>query len=150
MTAPEGPFLYDEGPEQLHTGTPRRSGKWLVLIFGGTVLVAVLMAVLLPLVKGSAADQSRDVVRVFLAALDKNDTETAYQLLCEQELAEVTQDGVAARYLGGTGLGRVAAVRDGERDGDPVQRVRVEWADGATREFTVVNAEGPHVCGVTS
>jgi hypothetical protein len=46
-----GPFLYDEGPEQLHTGTPRRSGKLLVLVFGATAVVAVLMAVLLPLVK---------------------------------------------------------------------------------------------------
>ena len=66
----EGPFLYEDGPEPLHTGSPRRSGKLLVLVFGATALVAVLMVVLLPLVKGSAGDQSREVVQVFLAALD--------------------------------------------------------------------------------
>ena len=30
----------------------------------------------------------------------------------------------------------------------PLERI-VEWAGGATSEFTVVNADGPHVCGVT-
>ena len=50
-----GPFLYDEGPEPIHTGAPRRRQGLLLWIFGGTALVAVLMVVLLPLVKGSAA-----------------------------------------------------------------------------------------------
>ena len=132
MTATEGPFLYDEGPEPLHTGAAARGpASCSSLIFGATVLVAVLMAVLLPLVKGSAADQSREVVRVFLAALDKGDTETAYQLLCDRSSARpVARTGVAGRYLG-AGTGRVVGVRDGQRDGDPAQRVRVEWADGA-------------------
>ena len=34
-----GPFLYDDGPAPLHTGTPRRSGKLLVAIFGGMFVV---------------------------------------------------------------------------------------------------------------
>ena len=61
-----------------------------------------------------------------------------------------TPDDVAARYLGGDGAGEVVAVSDGEVDGDLVQR-------GAGRvvrrpahaSSTVVNADGPHVCGVT-
>jgi len=144
----DGPFLYDEGPEPLHTGAPRRSGKVLVLVFGATVLVAVLMAVLLPLVKGSAGDQSREAVGVFLAALGKHDTETAYQLLCKQEQAKVSPDGVAGRYLG-PGTGAVVGVSDATFGGDPAQHVRVEWGDGSRTTMTVVNVDGPHVCGVT-
>jgi|tagenome__1003787_1003787.scaffolds.fasta_scaffold20345155_2 hypothetical protein len=145
----EGPFLYEEGPEPLHTGAPRRSGKVLVAVFGGTVLVAVLMAVLLPLVKGSAGDQSREVVGVFLAALGKGDTDTAYQLLCKQEQAHVSPDGVAERYLG-EGTGRVVGASDAELRGHPAQRVRVEWADGTRSVMTVVNDDGPHVCGTSA
>jgi hypothetical protein len=144
-----GPFLYDDGPEPLHTGAPRRSGKFLIIIFGATALLAVLSVVLLPLVKGSAGDQSREVVQVFLAALDKGDTETAYQLLCAKEQAAVPQDGVAARYVLGGGPGQVVGTSDAEAAGAPAQRVRVQWADGSLSRFTVVNSSGPHVCGVT-
>ena len=145
----EGPFLYEDGPEPLHTGSPRRSGKLLVLVFGATALVAVLMVVLLPLVKGSAGDQSREVVQVFLAALDKGDTETAYQLLCEDERAALAPDEVAARYVvGGGGPGQVVAASDADADGAPAQHVRVRWSDGSLARFTVVNSDGPHVCGV--
>jgi len=49
----------------------------------------------------------------------------------------------------GAGTGTVTGVTDAEVDGDPVQRVRVQWAGGASAEFTVVNSDGPHVCGVT-
>jgi hypothetical protein len=145
----EGPFLYDDGPEQLHTSAPRRRQGMLLWVFGGTALVAVLMVVLLPLLTGSAGDQSKEVVQVFLAALDQGDNDTAYQLLCEAERAEVAPDDVAARYLGGDGTGEVVGVADGEVGGDPVQRVTVEWPGGSSTEFTVVNADGPHVCGVT-
>jgi hypothetical protein len=144
-----GPFLYDEGPEPLHTGTPRRSGKFLVLIFGVTALLAVLSVVLLPLVKGSAGDQSREVVQVFLAALHQGDTETAYDLLCEKERAAVKPEGVAARYVAGGGPGKVVEESDAEADGAPAEHVRVQWADGSLSRFTVVNSNGPHVCGVT-
>ena len=144
-----GPFLYDEGPEPLHTGSPRRSGKFLVLVFGATAVVAVLMAVLLPFVRGSAGDQSREVVQVFLAALDRGDDDTAFQLLCAEERAELASDEVAGRYLAGDGPGEVVAVSDDEVDGDPVQRVQVAWDGGSSAEFTVVNSDGPHVCGVT-
>lgn len=145
----EGPFLYDEGPEQLHTSPPRSRRGLLLAVFGGTVVVAVLLVVLLPLIRGSAADQSREVVQVFLAALDKGDNETAYQLLCEKERADLAPGDVAGRYLSGGGAGTVAAVTDDEVDGDPVQRVRVDWSDAPSSEITVVRADGPHVCGVT-
>jgi len=145
---PEGPFLYDEGPEALHTGTPRRSGKYLVLIFGATVLLAVLAVVILPLVKGSAGSQSRQAVQVFLAALSKNDTETAYDLLCDQERAAVKPAGVAGRYVVGAVPGKVVGSTDAHANGLPVEHVRVQWADGSSSRFTVVNSNGPHVCGV--
>jgi len=144
-----GPFLYDEGPEPLHAGPGRSRRGLLVWVFGGTVLVAVLMVVLLPLVRGSAADQSREVVQVFLAALDKGDNETAYQLLCEKERADLAPDAVAGRYLAGSGAGTVASVVDAEVDGDPAELVRVDWPGAPSTEITVVNADGPHVCGVT-
>lgn len=148
MSAMNGPFLYDDGPEQLHTSTPRGRQGLLLWIFGGTALLAVLMALLLPVLTGSAGEQSKETVQVFLAALDRGDDETAYQLLCEQERGEVAPVDVAGRYLG-DGQGTVEGVSDGEVDGDLVQRVRVAWADGSTSEITVVNADGPRVCGVT-
>jgi hypothetical protein len=141
-----GPFLYDEGPEQLHTGTPRRSGKLLVLVFGATAVVAVLMAVLLPLVKGSPDDQAREVTGVFLAALDKGDTETAHGLLCEDERARLAPEDVGAEYLAGDGIGRVVSVEEG--DGEPSREVDVEWSGGERARFVVVNSDGPRICGV--
>jgi hypothetical protein len=141
-----GPFLYDDDPAPLHTGTPRRSGKVLVLVFGATVLAAVLMVVLLPLIKGSAEDQAREVTGVFLAALDKGDTETAYGLLCEAERARLAPEDVAAEYTAGKGLGRVVSVQGA--DGERSRRVDVEWPGGGEAQLVVVNADGPHVCGL--
>src|SRR5215218_3064504 len=143
-----GPFLYDEGPEQLHTGTPRRSGKLLVLVFGATAVVAVLMAVLLPLVKGSAEDQAREVTGVFMAALDKGDTETAYQLLCDDERDRLDPEEIGAEYLAADGLGRVVSVEDAEFDGQPSQEVGVEWPEGGSATFVVVKSDGLRICGV--
>ena len=143
-----GPFLYDDGPEALHTGTPRRSGKLLVLIFGATVLVAVLMVVALPLVKGSGEEQARQVTGVFLAALQKGDTETAHDLLCDEERGRLAQDQVAAAYLVGSG-GRVVGDQEAKVAGKPVQKVRVAWNDGSTSTFTVVPEGGSRVCGIS-
>lgn len=142
----QGPFLYDEGPEPLHTGTPRHSGKWLVAIFAATALVAVLMVILLPLVKGSAEDQAREVTGVFLAALDKNDTETAYGLLCPDERDRLKPGDVAAAYVDGTGAGTVASVRKGHAA--HTWRVEVAWAGGGRATYDVVNSDGGRVCGV--
>jgi hypothetical protein len=144
MTA-QGPFLYDEGPAPLHTGTPQRSGKILVLIFGGTVVAAVLMVVLTLALKGSGSDQAKEVSGVFLAALAADDTETAYELLCQDERIRLAPDEVAGEYLaeGDPELGEV------RRDGD-ARLVPVEWADGTTSELTVVGEDGLRICGVTS
>jgi hypothetical protein len=105
------------------------------------------MVFLLPLVKGSAGDQSRQAVQVFLAALAKGDNDTAYQILCQQEQGKVAPEGIAGRYLG-DGTGRVVGTSDAEVAGAPAQRVKVEWADGSRTTMTVVNVDGPHVCGV--
>jgi hypothetical protein len=143
-----GPFLYDDNPEPLHTGAPRRSGKLLVLIFGATALIAVLMVVLLPLVKGSPEDQARQVTGVFLAALDKGDTDTAHQLLCEDERARVAPADMRAEYVAGAGIGRVVAVEKSELHGAPTRDVEVEWPGGGKATYVVVNSDGPHICGV--
>jgi hypothetical protein len=144
MTAPEGPFLYDEGPAPLHTGTPRRSGKILVLIFGGTVVFAVLMVVLTLVLKGTGSDQAKEVSGVFLAALAADDTETAYGLLCQDERIRLSPDEVAGEYLaeGDPRLGRV------REDGD-TRLVPVTWTDGTTSELSVVGEDGLKVCGAT-
>jgi hypothetical protein len=141
-----GPFLYDEGPEELHTGTPRSRKGLIVAVFGATVVLAILMVVLMPLVKGSAGDQAREAARVFLAALQQDDTETAYQLLCDEERARLQPGDVRAEYLTGED-GRVVAAEDGK---DGAQQVAVRWADGATSQWTVIAESGAHVCGTTA
>jgi hypothetical protein len=140
----QGPFLYDEGPAPLHTGTPRRSGKILVLIFGGTVVLAVLMVVATLALKGTGADQAKEVSGVFLAALEADDTETAYDLLCQEERIRLSPEQVAGEYLA-EGDPRLGTVRE---DGDS-RLVPVEWSDGTTTELTVVGEDGLKVCGVT-
>ena len=144
-----GPYLYDEEPAPLHTGTPRRRHALIVAVLLGTVLVAVGMVVALPLVRGSAAEQSREVVTVFLAALDAGDTRTAHDLLCAQERARVPAGQVAEVYLR-PGTGRVVGTEDGEADGTPVERVTVRWTDGGTSttsELLVVSESGARICG---
>jgi hypothetical protein len=140
-----GPYLYDEGPEDLHTGTPRSRKGLLLAVFGATVLLAVLLVVAMPLVKGSPDEQAREAAGVFLAALEQHDTETAYQLLCEDERARVEPGDVAGKYLTGDD-GRVDSATDGP---DGAQRVTVRWADGQVSEWTVVAQSGARVCGTT-
>jgi hypothetical protein len=150
MTSPgEGPYLYDDGPAPLHTGTPRAARGLILAILGGTVAVAVAMAVGLPLVKGTPEEQAREVTGVFLAALAQDDVETAHQLLCEDERARVAPAQVASTYAAG-GDGRVAGTRAAEVDGEPVQRVAVQWSDGSTSTLTVVSEDGARVCGTSA
>ena len=92
----DGPLLYDEGPEALHTGTPRRRRGLLTAVLVGTVAVALAMVVLLPLVTGSAQKQATQVTTVFLRALAAGDTETAYGLLCDTERQRLAPDRIAA------------------------------------------------------
>ena len=141
---PQGPFLYDDGPAPLHTGAPRRSGKILVLVFGGTVVFALLMVVLAVVVRGTGSDRAEEVSGVFLAALAADDTETAYGLLCQDERGRLSQDEVLGEYLAG-GDPELGEVR---RDGD-ARLVPVTWSDGTTSELTVIGEEGVKVCGTT-
>jgi hypothetical protein len=144
-----GPFLYDDEPAPLHTGTPRRRQGLIVLLFGGTVLVALLLVGLSYLIKGSPDDQAREVAGVFLAALEKDDVETAYGLLCEDERAATEPDEVADRYLVSDG-GDIVSVAETEVGGTPAREVSVEWDDGTQSGLIVVNEDGPSVCGIAS
>jgi hypothetical protein len=87
------------------------------------------------------------VTGVFLSALDQGDTETAHQLLCDDERARLAPDEVAAAYLG-AGVGEVEGSEDATVDGQTAQRVLVAWADGATSELLVVNEGGGRICGL--
>jgi hypothetical protein len=142
-----GPFLYDDEPAPLHTGTPRRRQGLIVLLFGGTVLVALLLVGLSYLIKGSPDDQAREVAGVFLAALEKDDVETAYGLLCEDERAATEPDEVADRYLVSDG-GDIVSVAETEVGGTPAREVSVAWDDGTQSGLIVVNEDGPSVCGI--
>ena len=142
--ASTGPFLYDDGPEPLHTGTARRRPFLLIAIFGGTAILAVLMVLALPLIKGSPGDQAKDAVGVFLAALQKGDTTTAHQLLCAKEAARLQPSGIAAAYAG-SATGTVTGVRS-DPDGT-TQQVDVRWSDGSSTHIAVVPEDGAHVCG---
>jgi hypothetical protein len=117
------------------------------VIFGGTVVAAVLMVFALPLLKGTAEEQAREVTGVFLAALEKGDTTTAHQLLCQEEAGRLTEDDVAAAYLEGDG-GRVVGAEGAKVDGEPVERVRVAWDDGSTSTLILVPESGARVCGL--
>lgn len=144
-----GPFLYDDDPAPLHTGTPRRGGRLLLLILGATVLVAVLLVVLTPVFRGTSEEQASEVAGVFLAALEQGDTETSDLLLCEDERNRLAIDEVADAYLTGED-GRVVSALEETRDGRQVLAVEVRWADGSTSEWTVIAERGAKVCGTSA
>lgn len=139
-----GPYLYDDDPTPLHTGTPRRRQGLLIALLAGTVLVALGMVAAMFLVKGTPEEQAQQVAGVFLSALEQDDTETAYQLLCEAERADSSPESVGGAYLAGT-PGRIVG-SDAAADGQV--RVEVRWADGSTTEWTVISEDGPRICGI--
>lgn len=143
----QGPFLYDDGPEPLHTAPPQKRQWWVVFGLLGIVLLAVAMVVTLPLIKGSAEDQSRDAADVFLRALAADDTETAHGLLCESERDRLQPEDVAGEYLRDGGTAEITSVVRDEDEGEAARRVTVRWADGGTSELVVIPEEGPKVCG---
>ena len=148
--APQGPFLYDDAPEPLHTGRPQRRNWSILLMVAGTVLLAIAAVVALPLVKGSPEKQARQAAGVFVAALAQGDTETAYQLLCDAERARLTPDQMIAEYRH-PGSGTVLGATSGRANGDPAEVVTVRWTgDGRTARLTVINESGPHVCGTAT
>ena len=151
-----GPYLYDDGPEDLHTGRGRSRNGIILGIFGATVLVGVGMVVALPLVTGTGEEQAREVVGVFTAALAADDLETAGDLLCQAERDGAAEEGVQAgeRAAGYApfGTGEVVGVQPGELDGQDAQQVRIRWEDGgrsAETSVLVVLEDGPRVCGST-
>ncbi|MGY2067821.1 Rv0361 family membrane protein [Blastococcus sp. SYSU DS0619] len=143
----QGPFLYDDGPAPLHTGTPRRRQGWLIAGILGVALLAGGMVAGLYLVRGSPADQSTEVTQVFLAALAAGDTETSYQLLCAEERQRLDVTGMEAEYLR-PGSAEVAEVQADPVEGATIQQVTVRWEDGASAELAVVNEDGPRICGI--
>lgn len=145
----ERPYLYDDDPTPLHTGTPRPARALILAVIGGTVAVAVGMAVGLPLVKGSPEEQAREVSGVFLAALAQDDLETAYGLLCAEERASIAPQAVPAEYAAG-GTGEITGTIADQVGGEPVQRVEVSWSDGSTSVLTVVSEQGARVCGTST
>lgn len=145
----EGPYLYDDDPAPMHTGTPRPARALILAVIGGTVAVAVGMAVGLPLVKGSPEEQAREVTGVFLAALAQDDVETAYGLLCQEERTRVAPQALPTEYAPG-GAGEVTGTIADQVDGAPVQRVEVTWSDGSTSVLTVVSEQGARVCGTSA
>jgi hypothetical protein len=145
MSTTEGPFLYDEGPAPLHTGSPRAGRGWLIFGLLSVILLSVGMVGGLLLLKGSG-DQATEVTGVFLAALANDDTETAHQLLCEEERTRLQPDEVAGAYLGST-PGEVTGADADPVEGEKVQRVQVRWADGGTSAFAVISEDGPRICG---
>ena len=143
-----GPYLYDDEPAPLHTGTPRRRRGLLVALLAGTVLVALGMVGARYLVQGSPEDQAREVAGVFLAALGKGDTETAHQLLCDDERARLRTGEVARAYL--RELPADLGTPHGDEGGDrSLLHVPLRWADGSSTEWTVISEGGPRICGIT-
>jgi hypothetical protein len=143
----QGPFLYDDGPEPLHTSAPQKRQWWVVFGLLGIVLLAVVMVFSLPLIKGSAEDQSRDVADVFFQALAADDLETAHGLLCESERARLEPEDVAGEYLRAAGRAEITDVVRDEDEGEAARRVTVRWADGESSELVVIPEEGAKVCG---
>jgi hypothetical protein len=115
-----GPYLYDDDPAPLHTGTPRPARALILAVIGGT-----------------------------LAALAQDDLETAYGLLCTEERARLAPQALPAEYAPG-GTGEITGTTADEVDGAPVQRVEVAWSDGSTSTLTVVSEQGARVCGTAT
>ena len=141
-----GPFLYDDDPAPLHTGTPRRRNGLIVALLGGTVVVALLMVGATYWLKGTSEDRAREVVGVFLAALEQRDTETAHQLLCDAERARVPADSVVAEYARAES-GEVTTVTEEDGRDGVVREVGVEWSDGTESVLLLVSEDGPKICG---
>jgi hypothetical protein len=147
-----GPFLYDDDPAPLHTGTGRNRNGTLIALIGATVLVAVLSVAGMVLFKGTAADQAEQAATVFTRALVAGDTETAYGLICDGERGRITPDQLAGEYLQ-PGAPEVVGSRGAHVDGKPVRYVQVRWNDGGTNrttELTLVPEGGTKVCGTSS
>ncbi len=142
MTA-NGPYLYDDGPAPLHTGTPRNRNWSILVLMALTVVLAVGTVVGMLAFRGSPSDEAVERARVFVAALAADDTETASALLCEDQRADGTLD-TYSRLAGGT----VGEPTEQEVGGELVQLVPVRTSDGTTARLVLVPEGGPRVCGL--
>jgi hypothetical protein len=140
-----GPYLYDDDPAPLHTGTPRNRNWSIVILLALTVLLAVGTVVGMYVFRGSPADEAEERAGVFLAALAADDVETASALLCEEQRAGRTDDEALEPYRGVTGT--VGDAREREIDGDLVLVVPVR-SGAATSELVLIPEGGPKVCGL--
>ena len=146
-----GPFLYDDDPMPLHTGTGRNRNGTLIALIGATVLVAVLAVGGMVWFQGTPSHQAEEVAGVFTKALAAGDTETAYGLICDAERGRITPDQLAGDYLH-PGTPTVTGTRAARVDGAPVRYVQVRWDDAGSvvsTELTVVPEGGTKVCGTT-
>jgi len=142
-----GPYLYDDDPAPLHTGTPRNRNWTIVVLMGLTVLLAVGTVVGMFVFRGSPEDEATQVAGVFVAALAAGDDETASGLLCEELRTGDAADGALDPYRG-PGTGTVGEARE-QRAGDgPVMVVPVRYGDGSTTELVLIPEGGPRVCGL--
>ena len=144
-----GPFLYDDEPAPLHTGTPRRRTGLVLALLIGTVVLAVAMVAGMYLFRGSPAEESEQAVGVFLAALDQGDDETAHQLLCAEVRAGLEAGEVPPEYRPALPA-EVVGSEKAEVDGTSVYDVEVRGADGATTSFSVLSEDGARLCGAAS
>ena len=141
-----GPYLYDDEPERLHTGTPRGRNWSIVAVLVLTVLAAIGTVVGMLVFRGSPADEAEERAGVFLAALAADDVETASGLLCEDERRGVSSEEALEPYAG-LASGTVGEARQIEVDGEPVVVVPVRDA-GAPAELVLIPEGGPKVCGL--
>ena len=146
-TPPEGPFLYDDGPEDLHTAPARNRNGLLLGIMLATIVVGVAMVLLMPLVKGTPGERAEAAVTVFYASLADGDLDTATQMLCATERDRLGDADPAGDYVRG-GAPEVTGSSEAEEDGDEVRHVTVRWDDDSTATLTVVAEDGPRVCGI--
>ncbi|WP_029429661.1 hypothetical protein [Blastococcus sp. URHD0036] len=146
-TPPEGPFLYDDEPEPLHTAPPRNRNGLLLGIMLATIVVGVAMVLLMPVVKGTPGERADAAVTVFYASLGDGDLDTATQMLCTSERDRLGERDPAEDYVLGrdpeiTGSGEV------EVDGDRLRTVTVRWDDDSTSTITIRAEDGPRICGI--
>jgi hypothetical protein len=142
-----GPYLYDDDPAPLHTGTPRNRNWSIVIVLVLTVLLAIGTVVGMYVFRGSPADEAEERAGVFVAALTADDVETASALLCEKGRRGLSGEEALEPYAGVAG-GTVGSARDAEIDGEPVQVVPVTGSGGTTAELVLVPEGGPKICGL--
>lgn len=141
-----GPFLYDDDPAPLHTGTPRRRDRSMIAVLVLTVLLAIGTVVGMLVLRGSPADEARERASVFVAALAADDVEVASAILCEAERVDVPVEDALEPYRGLEGP--VGDPREDEIDGGPVFLVAVGAPGRGTADLVLVPEGGPRVCGL--